>query len=359
MEYFKLFANCILVEGVNRTLIIDLQVNKAEFLPNELVFIINKLLAKKSLENVISNFGKSKREIVTEYIDYLLQNGYAFLCSYEELELFPKIDTKFSLPKKISNIIIEYTNKLSLKSIISQLEKLGCNSIHILSYEIISTRNLIKLLDQFEETAFISIELTLKYNKYLTNSILQKLSQRYLRVVSITFTDSPKESISEKNNKLFFSLNYLKSKIYSFNNCGNIKNEYFSINKDKVFEAMNHNSCLNKKISIDINGNIKNCPSMKQSFGNIKDTTLEQALNHKDFKKYWNITKDQIKVCKDCEFRYICTDCRAYIENPNDKYSKPLKCGYSPYTNKWEEWSTNPLKQKAITFYNMQELIKK
>lgn len=101
---------------------------------------------------------------------------------------------------------------------------------------------------------------------------------------------------------------------------------------------------------------------MVQSFGNIKDTTLKEALSHPDFKKYWNITKDQIEVCKDCEFRHICTDCRAYTERTHfDKdidLSKPLKCGYNPYTNEWAEWSTNPLKQQAIEYYGMQELVK-
>ena len=92
---------------------------------------------------------------------------------------------------------------------------------------------------------------------------------------------------------------------------------------------------------------------MSQSFGNIKYTSLKQALEHKDFKKYWNITKDQIDICKACEFRYVCTDCRAYKENPLDDYSKPLKCGYDPYTNEWSDWSTNPLKQKAIEYYRL------
>ncbi len=96
---------------------------------------------------------------------------------------------------------------------------------------------------------------------------------------------------------------------------------------------------------------------MAQSFGNIKDTTLQEALDHPDFKKYWNVTKDQVQVCKDCEFRYICTDCRAYLENPEDMYSKPLKCGYDPYTGVWEEWSTNPLKQHAIDYYGMRDIL--
>jgi len=63
---------------------------------------------------------------------------------------------------------------------------------------------------------------------------------------------------------------------------------------------------------------------MAESFGNIQDTTLEEALNKEGFKKYWDITKDQIEVCKDCEFRYICTDCRAYVEKPE----APLSFGY-------------------------------
>ena len=95
---------------------------------------------------------------------------------------------------------------------------------------------------------------------------------------------------------------------------------------------------------------------MPESFGNIKTTSLEKALEHSHFKKYWNLTKDSIETCKDCEFRNICTDCRAYTErNYMNKegldISKPLKCGYDPYTGKWEEWSKNPLKQKAIQYY--------
>ncbi|MFS4432339.1 SPASM domain-containing protein [Chryseobacterium sp. S90] len=101
---------------------------------------------------------------------------------------------------------------------------------------------------------------------------------------------------------------------------------------------------------------------MSQSFGNITDSSLENALNHPELKKYWNLTKDSIEVCKNCEFRYICTDCRAYTEqtdinNEGLDISKPLKCGYNPYTGEWEEWSRNPLKQKAIEYYEMQDLI--
>lgn len=88
---------------------------------------------------------------------------------------------------------------------------------------------------------------------------------------------------------------------------------------------------------------------MPESFGNIHNTSLENVIKNPEFKKYWNITKDHIETCKDCEFRYICTDCRAFTDKTHNKdgldTSKPLKCGYDPYTNKWEDWSKNPLKQ--------------
>lgn len=96
---------------------------------------------------------------------------------------------------------------------------------------------------------------------------------------------------------------------------------------------------------------------MSEIIGNIKDTTFKEASEEPDFKKYWDICKDRVHVCKDCEFRYICTDCRAYVEDPEDILSKPLKCGYNPYTGGWSEWSNNPLKQKAIHYYGMDELI--
>jgi SPASM domain peptide maturase of grasp-with-spasm system len=123
-----------------------------------------------------------------------------------------------------------------------------------------------------------------------------------------------------------------QNSILNQNSCGIISSKYFSTNLQHFTEAQKHNTCLNRKISIDVNGEIKNCPSMAKSFGNIKDTTLAEAIEKPGFKDLWEINKDKVHVCKDCEFRYICTDCRAYLENPEDIYSKPLKCGYNPYT---------------------------
>ena len=96
---------------------------------------------------------------------------------------------------------------------------------------------------------------------------------------------------------------------------------------------------------------------MQKVYGHIEEYSLQAALTDPEFKSYWGITKDKINSCKVCEFRYMCSDCRAYVENPNDLYSKPLKCGYDPYTTKWEEWSTHLLKQDAINHYGLGKVL--
>jgi SPASM domain peptide maturase of grasp-with-spasm system len=113
--------------------------------------------------------------------------------------------------------------------------------------------------------------------------------------------------------------------------CGVVSPWYFVSKTETFCESLNFNSCLNRKISVDKNGEIKNCPSMLKSYGNITETNLIDVIENTDFKIIWEIKKDEIEVCRDCEFRYLCGDCRAYLTDSNNVYSKPLKCNYNPY----------------------------
>jgi len=48
-----------------------------------------------------------------------------------------------------------------------------------------------------------------------------------------------------------------------------------------------------------------------------------------------HMTKDQIKGCADCEFRYACFDCRSDALS-TDIYDKPWYCTYNPELGEWE-----------------------
>lgn len=357
-NYFTLFSNCIIVKGHNRSIIADIQNGIFEFVPNDL-FRLFKKSNQIDLKEIQKKYKKEDGETINEYFQFIHNKGMGFWHNNENKNLIP-LNEEWDSYANVTNCFIEFNKCFfsEFKSINNSLNNLNCIALEMSYSYKFDCNDIINTLLIFSKSKLRSISLIISYNKCITEKFLILLSKKNSRLSSIYIHDCP-ENIKLKTDDILANITLTKKKIKNNLFCGAIKPSFFSINIEHYTESINHNSCLNRKISIDTNGNIKNCPSMPQSFGNIKDTTLEEALNHKDFKKYWNITKDQIDVCKDCEFRYICTDCRAYVENPEDDYSKPLKCGYSPYTNKWEEWSTNPLKQKAIEYYGMQELVKK
>ena len=60
-----------------------------------------------------------------------------------------------------------------------------------------------------------------------------------------------------------------------------------------------------------------------------------EIVYSKEFRQCWSIKKDNIKVCKDCELRYNCIDCRAGHQVDNG--SKPVGCNYDPYKLIWND----------------------
>jgi SPASM domain peptide maturase of grasp-with-spasm system len=362
MTHFNVFSNCTLTKGHSRSLISDLQRNNILIIPDDMYKILTES-KEKSISEIVEKYGKDNEETIIEYYDTLVEEELGFYCNENELQSFPYLSTEYRNSSLAGTFIIENIYDVSVYiKLLEELEKLRCESIEIIFYDYIENSILTEILNCFFYSYIKNISISIKYDEAKTEEYLKFLSSTKLRLDKILLHSCTEEKIldfTESNNTLII---YTNKKIQCFHYCGNVSPQYFSINIEHFTESLNHNTCLHKKISIDKDGNIKNCPSMSQSFGNIKDTTLEEALNHPDFKKYWNVTKDQIEVCKDCEFRHICTDCRAYTErthfNEDIDLSKPLKCGYNPYTNEWAEWSTNPLKQQAIEYYGMQELVK-
>lgn len=343
MIYFRLHANCIITKGAFRAVILDFHLNRYIYIPLELADKLNgELIYSKSTKNTVLN----------KFIDFLVENDFGFLT--ENQESFGKLALEFNRSSKITNAIIELDklDRTILKSL-EQLDQLSCESIEIrISCKDYTWKELCFLFSTVKSTSISSVYLYIQHNASIPNSKWVDLVKMNSRIAVLYLYGTNREKKSPLTKKIV----YLKEENLSKKKCGKINS--FAINIASYTESIHHNSCLNCKISIDVEGNIKNCPSMKESYGNVQDTTLKEAIEKPGFKKLWNINKDKILVCKDCEFRYICTDCRAYVDDPEDILSKPLKCGYNPYIGEWSEWSTNPLKQKAIDFYDLRGVIK-
>jgi SPASM domain peptide maturase of grasp-with-spasm system len=340
MEYL-LASNCFITKGHSRSLLVDLQRYKQYIVSIELGEILNQRFIKKE------EFPKKYNSI----IGHLIEEDILLEVEPPDKELFTPIDTSFDIPSFINDAIIDVNIVLpDFKVIIKQLIPLLCRHIEIRFFSHLEIGTIITILDEVENTTIEAIDVYLPYTSFkkYENQFLQ-IMEKNIRLRVLYIHSSPKNGLIAQRDRLLFT----SQEINSEKHCGVISKFLFSVNSLTYFESLKYNTCLNRKIAINCNGEIKNCPSMQKSYGNINDTSLKEVLEKEGFKDLWNISKAQITTCKDCEFRNICTDCRAYTEAPNDIYSKPLKCGYDPYTTTWEAWSTNPLKQNAMELYGL------
>jgi len=102
----------------------------------------------------------------------------------------------------------------------------------------------------------------------------------------------------------------------------------------------NH-SCLAGQLAIAADGSVLPCVFARQEvLGDVgPDGELESIVAAKQTQTVWRATKDKVLVCADCEYRYVCFDCRIttdrsdgavpFLAAPNNR------CAYNPYVGRW------------------------
>lgn len=109
----------------------------------------------------------------------------------------------------------------------------------------------------------------------------------------------------------------------------------FSTSKYNYYLNQQWNNCWFGKFAVTASGDILPCIFAREDVcGNIKTDSKEKLKHNLIYK--WKITKDQIDICKDCEYRYACHDCRPLsIGITSNNLGKYSRCCYDPYTGSW------------------------
>lgn len=329
-NFFILFACCIPVKGAKRSIICDVQRREYIKIPNALYIILTEY-KDRSIGWIKNQFDTKGQQIISAYFDQLIEREYGFISpSYKE---FPKLNLNpLNDPKIISNAIVDYSEESNhdIHDIIDQLSVFFCDALEIRFFCLKPIQFIQEIVSATEHSSLRYLQLLLKDSDELNESFLLDLMDKSPRLRTITVHSSRENKTVEEKDFLIY---YTTEIIDTEDCCGNCSPFYFSINYNTFIEAQKFNSCLNRKISVDSNGNIKNCPSMKKSYGKVKDKLLQEVVTDKDFRAIWSINKNEIEVCRDCEYRYICQDCRAYTMDDQSIYSKPSKCTYDPYSD--------------------------
>ena len=228
---------------------------------------------------------------------------------------------------------VAFDEELPVDDCRSQLDELGCQAVQIRAYDELTLADLEEILTHCQSHRLRHVDLVIKYRPELTAETLKAFCINHQVISNITIHSSPQKS-RLRVDPFSIVLDYYKFPVTP-SSCGVVSPRLFTLTFEHFTEAQNFNTCLNRKIGIAADGEIKACPAMGHSFGNAGSTKLKSVVNDPQLVQIGGITKDKVAVCRDCEFRYVCTDCRAYTQNAGDPYSKPAKCTYDPYTATW------------------------
>lgn len=343
--YFIFPASCKLVIGFKRCLIIDYTRNQLYFISKEYYDLIRMLDRHLISEMEMELEDDESQQNFKKFMDFMIENELVILT--DDASLFPPMseevhDEYITIQDAIMEVDENIYDNAIVEKACKELTELGCEELQLRMLNPINLEFLNNVVERIEECEFNYLEIHCLYNPEVNVDSLRMLVETHAILSKLYIYDSPNMRQIDVYNHIngcydisLGTIYLLENKFNDGNCCGvitfnNLDFSGYAINN----KLKTRNGCLDKKVTIDRHGNIKNCPSMSESYGNIKGITIREVLNNPNFTKWWYICKDQIDICKDCEFRYSCTDCRAFTEN-GDMYRKPTKCGYNPYTGKW------------------------
>lgn len=118
---------------------------------------------------------------------------------------------------------------------------------------------------------------------------------------------------------------------------GKITEPFFNLSANRFKLFYKKNTCWNKKLVVTETGVVLPCVfARSEEIGNLRNATLEEVLNSSALKHYWGYSFDNVNMCKECEFRYACKDCRplAMAVRGNIEDKNP-RCCYNPLNGEW------------------------
>lgn len=330
-KYFKIYGNCILVKGEQESMLCDLQQNESIPISNGLIEIINHLNQNKTVNEIKQFYNNESDEGISKFLEYLHEKGYGFYTN--EPNNFPQLNLQWEFPYAISNALIElnFKNSKLVQKAIKQLTEIGCHTLELHVDNDIDLLSLRKMLDNTQNSCIRNIHIYWKY--YGLNQL--DLDELYycFNTIGFIYIHSVPENICNKSDDYFKSNKIILSSLNYSISINKVSKKNLLLNKQSFCEANSFNLALNRKVSIDKFGNIKNYLLHEKKFGNINIDNLASVIQSNSLQANWNFTKDKDEICKECQFRYMCLDFNDYIYSTRNHTER---CDFNPYINKWK-----------------------
>ena len=102
--------------------------------------------------------------------------------------------------------------------------------------------------------------------------------------------------------------------------------------------AHSFNRCFSQVIAVSNDGRVFPCVMYRDhSYGNVTKDSLSNILNSQSYANMRDLGIDKVNICRDCEFRYACSDCRTRARKFGGIHEKYYRCKYDPYNGNWNK----------------------
>jgi SPASM domain peptide maturase of grasp-with-spasm system len=342
-NYIVKSFSCLTTRGKYRGLILDVERGKIYYVPNAYVLLIDKF-NRKTLQECFDIIDEDSVEEVKKFLNFMFEKELMFVTS--DLSLFPTKELYFNDVSLLRDIIIEWDTNSSIDNIhkcIREAALLYCKNLQLRLVSDYDFSLLFEMMAAIKNQDYLYAELYIPYKAAISESQIVSLIDSIPALGKVYVYGAPinKHIVHSINHEGFNPVLcgeiYYSDKDLCSEVCGIIGFEDLCFDSLKSFYEHKHvNGCLYKKLAIDKSGNIKNCLSLTQVYGNIDNTTLLDVLNEPTYQNIGMIHKDVISDCCDCEMRYTCSDCRAFTID-GSLFSKPKKCLYDVKKGSWSK----------------------
>jgi len=301
-----------------------------------------------------------ERADIEALLRFLIANEYvAFV---DDLTPFVPVADAWDAPCAIANAIIDVdAQHHDYPKLIAELDRLGCEHLQVRSYShLFGAAELVALVALCDGTSIQTVQAIIPYDPATSDGAYAALVTSHRILVGLVLHSADQDrhlrvdygARGRSAEYVAVEIELTTKRLTSELDCGSITTKELLRPSRPTFSELRHfNGCLNRKISVDKRGELRSCPAMATSFGHHRSIALHDVVLDERFRRAARARKDEIQVCRDCPYRDACTDCRAFLAEPDADDSKPLKCGYDPYTDTWSDWRAQPRAAAALETY--------
>lgn len=358
-KYVFVFSDCVPVAGHAASAIYDLTRGQISTFPSA-YYPFFALFRTRRVHEILAELSTEEHADFAEFLDFLIAQEY--ITFVDDTALFPEISKSWDQPSTIHDAIIDVREQHhDYRKIIEGLDLLGCQHLQVRAYtKMFGLADLAQLARSCHGTSIQSLEAVLAHDPARSVDDYVSLATANRIIVGLVIHSADEDRTinvdygarGSSAKLVAMEIRMTVKPIESHLDCGYITTRQLLSPSTPTFnELLRFNGCLNRKVSIDERGDVRNCPAMNESFGDHQTVSLTDVVAREDFRRAWAARNDEIRVCRDCPYRYACTGCRALLEDPDAADSKPLKCGYDPYTDTWAEWQTRPNARATMQRY--------